>query len=111
MQIFNGKYTSKPENSFVVFIFGMRINNFLFLWLWIPFFIRLVRIVKRLRKYKESGMLNAHLIITTNGIGVIQYWESFDKLEKFALDKNDMHVPNRIKYGKSVGKSGIVGIW
>lgn len=111
MQIFNGKYTSKPENTFVVFIFGMRINNFLYFWLWIPFFIRLLKMISRLKKYKESGMMNAHMFFSMGGLGVMQYWESFDKLEAFALDENDKHLPNIKKYQRLIGKSGIVGIW
>ncbi len=111
MQIFNGKYTSKPEEPFVLFIFGMRINNLFFIWLWIPFLIRLYRMVRRLRNFPDSGLMNAHLFFTGKGLGVMQYWESFDKLENFALDSNDMHVPNNKKYKKSVGKSGRVGIW
>ena len=94
MQIYNGKYTSKPENSFVVFIFGMRINNFFYIWLWIPFFITLLRMVSRLKKFRDSGMMNAHLFFSSSGIGVMQYWESFDKLEEFALDNYDRHLPN-----------------
>jgi len=111
MQIFNGKYTSKPEAPFVVFIFGMRINNILFFWLWLPFLIRLIRIVSRLRNYRESGMMNAHLFFSGMSLGVIQYWDSFDKLEVFAKDNNDLHMPNNKKYKKTVGKSGFVGIW
>ena len=111
MQIFNGKYTSKPEDSFVIFIFGMRINKFLYLWLWIPFFIRLFRMVRRLRQYRESGMMNANLFFSGQGLGVMQYWESFDKLEFFAKDNNDLHIPSNIKYKKSIGKSGKIGIW
>ena len=111
MQIYNGKYTSKPENPFVVFIFGMRINNVFFIWLWIPFIIRLLRMVKRLREYRESGMMNAHLFFSGKGVGVMQYWQSFDMLEAFARDGNDVHLPNNKKYKKSVGKSGLVGIW
>lgn len=111
MQIYNGKYTSKPENPFVVFIFGMRINNFFYIWLWIPFFITLIRMVKRLKNFRDSGMMNAHLFVSSGGIGVIQYWESFDKLEEFALDNNDKHLPNNKRYKRLVGNSGIVGIW
>jgi hypothetical protein len=111
MQIYNGKYTSKPENPFVVFIFGMRINSILYFWLWLPFLFRLIRMVKRLRQYRDSGMMNAHIFLSGKGLGVMQYWESFDKLENFALDNNDMHMPNNKKYKKSVGKSGLVGIW
>ena len=111
MRINNGKYTSKPEDPFVLFVFGMRINRSLFLWLWFPFVFVFYRMVKRLRKFKDSGMLNAHLILMPRGVGVIQYWESFDKLEKFAKDKNDTHVPNNKRFKKFVGNSGIVGIW
>lgn len=111
MQIYNGKYTSKPEEPFVVFIFGMRINNILLFWLWIPFLIRLIGMVSRLRKFRKSGMMNANLFFSGMGLGVMQYWESFDKLEDFAKDNNDIHMANHRKYKKSVGKAGLVGIW
>ena len=111
MSIFKGKYTSKPEESFVLFIFGMKINNPFFFWLWLPFNFIFLKMVRRLRKYKDAGMLNAHLFWFWGGVGVIQYWKSFDHLEKFARDKADMHMPNEKRYKKYIGKSGILGVW
>jgi hypothetical protein len=56
-------------------------------------------------------MMGSHLIITGRGVGVVQYWESFEKLEYFARDHNDLHMANNKRYKKYVGKSGLVGIW
>ena len=41
----------------------------------------------------------------------VQYWESFDHLEKFARSKDHSHLPAWQRFLKNVGTNGDVGIW
>ncbi len=41
----------------------------------------------------------------------IQYWRSFDDLEKFARDKDDPHLEAWRKFNKTIGSDGSVGIF
>jgi len=42
---------------------------------------------------------------------VVQYWRSFDDLERFARNNDDPHLEPWRRFNRKVGKSGDVGIW
>ncbi len=41
----------------------------------------------------------------------MQYWKSFDHLERFARSKDDPHLPAWRRFNQKVGSNGSVGIW
>lgn len=41
----------------------------------------------------------------------MQYWRSFDDLERFARDRSDPHLEPWRRFNREVGASGDVGIW
>ncbi len=42
---------------------------------------------------------------------MVQYWESFEALEAYALNKSAEHLPAWGEFNKLVGSNGDVGIW
>lgn len=42
---------------------------------------------------------------------LIQYWRSFEDLEKFAREPSDPHLAAWKKFNRAVGPEGTVGIW
>jgi len=42
---------------------------------------------------------------------MLQYWESFEKLDAYAKNKNANHLPAWQAFNKNVNSSGDVGIW
>jgi len=42
---------------------------------------------------------------------LVQYWRSFEDLEKFARDKSDPHLGAWRRFNKAIGSDGSVGIW
>jgi hypothetical protein len=46
-----------------------------------------------------------------HGLTIVQYWRSFEDLERFASSTDDPHLQPWRKYWKRVGKSGRTGIW
>ncbi len=42
---------------------------------------------------------------------LVQYWRSFEDLEKFARDKSDPHFTAWQGFNKAIGDDGSVGIW
>jgi len=102
------RVTSKIEGDFVVFLIGMRINKLWKLHKWLPVFQAMPRMIRELERHPESGFLG-HIM----SLGVIvQYWRSFEHLEAYARDANQLHWPAWVAFNKSVGKSrGDVGIW
>jgi hypothetical protein len=108
-QINRGRYTADIEGDFVVFLIGARIN-------------RQLRALTSLRdlngnamrkmldylvEHPEKGLLGYQML----GLSNVQYWRSFEHLERFARDKDDPHLDVWRNYWKRVGKSDRTGIW
>jgi hypothetical protein len=102
------RVTAKIEGDFVVFLIGMRINKWWKLHKWLPVFQAMPRMIRELERHPESGFLGY-----TMSLGVIvQYWRSFEQLEAYARDANQLHWPAWVAFNQSVGKSrDDVGIW
>ena len=102
------RVTAKIEGDVVVFLIGMRINKPWKLHKWLPVFQAMPRIIRELERHPESGFLG-HIM----SLGVIvQYWRSFEHLEAYARDANQLHWPAWVAFNKRVGKSrDDVGIW
>jgi fumigallin biosynthesis monooxygenase-like protein len=108
-----GRWTAEIEGDFVVFLIGARFN-------------RKSRIVSSLKdlsstrgpamkkmldylvEHPEKGLLGYE----QHGMLTVQYWRSFEDLERFAKDEDDPHLEAWRTYWKRVGKSeDRTGIW
>ncbi len=110
-KIFNGRYTAKTDQSFVVFLIGMRINQWWRFDKWVPVASAMVPMLKTLFTHPEKGFLHAEFFWNFSGPVILQYWRSFDELEKFAREPSDPHLGAWQRFNRAVGKDGIVGIW
>jgi len=110
-KIFNGRYTARMEQPFVVFLIGMRINKWWRFDKWIPISSAMVPMLNTLFTRPEKGFLHAEFFWNFNGPVLIQYWRSFEDLEKFARDPSDPHLVAWQKFNQTVGTDGMVGIW
>ncbi len=102
------RVTAKIEGDFVVFLIGMRINKPWKIHKWLPVFLAMPRMIRELKQHPGSGFLG-HIM----NLGVIvQYWRSFQHLESYARDKDQLHWPAWVAFNKRVGRSQEdVGIW
>jgi Domain of unknown function (DUF4188) len=102
------RVTARIDGEFVVFLIGMRINKPWKLHKWLPVFQAMPRMIRELEARPESGFLG-HIM----SLGVIvQYWRSFEHLEAYARDQNQLHWPAWVDFNRRVGASrGDVGIW
>ena len=106
------RVTASIEGDFVVFLIGMRINQFRKPWKWLPVFAAMPRMLMELERSPESGFLGAGLYFgSPRRPMVVQYWRSFEHLEAYARGKDAKHWPAWVKFNKRVGSSGDVGIW
>jgi hypothetical protein len=111
-EIVRKRMTAEIEGDFVVFIIGMRINKPWKVWKWFPVFTAMPRMLRELGKHPEMGFLGARQAFQTPlSPMLVQYWRSFEQLEAFARSKDSTHFPAWVKFNKSVGSSGDVGIW
>lgn len=111
-QVIPGRFTAQVEGPFVVFLIGMRINNLFAIRQWLPTASEMGPMLRTLYQHPEKGFLGGELFFYGRGVMLMQYWRSFEDLERFARDRNDPHFAAWQRFNKRVGYSkGMVGIF
>ena len=82
--IHKGRYTAELDGDFVVFIIGMRFNRLRKPRSWLPVFSAMPKMLQALGEHPEKGMLSSRLARSGRTITLVQYWRSFEDLERFA---------------------------
>ncbi len=110
MSIIPGRMTTQLNQEFVVFLIGMHINKFWSFGQWWPVAMSMPRMIQELVKNPASGFLGSEQWFGRTTM-MVQYWESFEKLEAYARNPNAQHYPNWVRFNKLVRASGAVGVW
>lgn len=97
-------------DEFVVFVIGMRINKLWKVHKWMPVARAMGPMLTELMTHPEKGLLGFRTM-PGRTITLIQYWRSFDHLERFARDKDDPHLQAWRDFNAKVGTSGDVGVF
>ncbi len=92
-QVTNGRFTARMDEPFAVFIIGMRINNFFAFKKWVPTVRAMGPMLRELYKHPEKGFLGGEFFVYWRGPALVQYWRSFEDLERFARNPDDPHLP------------------
>ncbi len=109
--VFSGRFTSQVEGPVVVFLIGMRINRLRAVRKWTSVAREMSPMLESLYGRPESGFLGAETFVRWREIMLVQYWRSFEDLERFARNPDDPHMPAWQRFNRSVGKDGSVGIF
>jgi hypothetical protein len=109
--VFPGRYTAQHEGPLVVFLIGMRVNRLLAVRKWWPVMQAMVPMISTLFRHPEKGFLGGHTFLSLRGPVMVQYWRSFEDLERFARSPSDPHLEAWKRFNRSVGSDGSVGIW
>ncbi len=110
-KVMPGRFTAQIDEAFVVFTIGMRVNNFLAFSKWVPTLQAMGPMLQTLYTHPEKGFLGGETFVYWPGIAIMQYWRSFDDLERFARAKEDPHLSAWRRFNKAIGTDGSVGIW
>ena len=110
-QIHAGRYTAEMDEPFVVFLIGMRINKLWAIHKWWPVMAAMNPMMQRLNEDPEQGYLGGFTAIGNRGPIAVQYWRSFDDLERFARHPSEPHLEAWKKFNQAIGPDGSVGIW
>ncbi len=110
-KVMPGRYTANIEGPFVVFMIGMRVNRFFAFRKWVPTAMAMNPMLRTLSQHPEKGFLGMQTFLNWRGVTVLQYWRSFDDLERFARSKEEPHLSAWRRFNKAVGTDGSVGIW
>lgn len=109
--IFRGRHTAQVDGPFVVFVIGMRINKLWAIGKWLPVARSMGPMIEELMKHRELGLLHAQPMLYWRGIALIQYWRSFEQLERYARDPSLEHLEAWKRFNRAIGADGSVGIW
>lgn len=104
------RMTADVDGEIVVFLIGMRINRLWKVHRWLPVARAMPRMLRELYADRGSGFLSAESWLGNPTI-MVQYWRSFDDLERFAKDAARGHRPAWAAFNRAVGSNGDVGIW
>jgi fumigallin biosynthesis monooxygenase-like protein len=106
-----GRYSAQLDGDFVVFLIGMRLNRPWKVHQWLPVLTGMRRMLGELARHPEQGLLRASTGLLFGGPAVVQYWRSFEHLDRFARDPANLHLPAWRWFNRAVKASGDVGIW
>jgi hypothetical protein len=97
-------------DDFVVFLIGMRVNRSWKVNKWFPVFTQMPRMLRWLDQHPQAGLLHWQFA-WIKGPAIIQYWRSFEELDRFARAPEQPHLPAWKMFNQAVRASGDVGIW
>lgn len=105
-----GRVTAAPEEPFVVFLIGMRVNRWRSVRTWWRVGAAMPRMLSELQRDPAAGFLGGESWFG-NPTVMIQYWRSVEDLERYATDASRTHRPAWAAFNKAVASTGEVGIW
>lgn len=109
-QINRARVTATTDNGFVLFLIGMRINNWFAIHRWLPVFLAMPKMLTELHINRELGFRSYEMWFARTVI-LVQYWESPEKLMEYAKAKDSAHLPAWRAFNRAAQKSAAVGIW
>jgi Domain of unknown function (DUF4188) len=108
-----GRFSAQIDESFVVFLIGMRVNNIWAVNKWLPTAQAMSPMLNTLHRYPDKGFLGQESFFRLFPLCTIMttYWKSFEHLEYFARNTDDPHLEPWRAFNRSIGSDGSVGIW
>ena len=108
-KVFPERMTARSDESYVLFLIGMRVNNPLAIHRWLPVFIAMPKMLRELHINRDLGFKSFESWFGRTTI-MVQYWESPEKLIAFAKAADSEHLPAWRAFNRAA-KSSAVGIW
>ncbi len=104
-----GRQTAEIDGDFVVFLIGARFDALHPVRTFNDLGGRrgMRHMLQYLVAHPERGLLGFEMGLPT----IVQYWRSFEHLERFARDESDPHLQVWRDYWRRVGKQPRTGIW
>src|SRR5690606_35652499 len=107
--IITQRMAARMDKPFVIFLIGMRVNKPWKVHKWLPLAMTMPKMIKELYAKPDYGFLHTEQWGGRTSI-MVQYWESFEKLEHYARNKDANHFPAWQDFNRRVKSSGDVGI-
>lgn len=114
MDIKVGRYTANYPDEFVVFLIGLRINQWWRVNEWVPIYRAATAMDRELRAAPDSPLLQSQTMTSTEDFRLhyfLQHWRSYEELEDWANDRNLPHRPAQREFFRRTAYNGHVGVW
>ena len=112
VEIVPGRMTANHSGDIVVFVIGMRVNRLFAVGKWLPVFRAMGAMLGELHRDPDSGFLAYEMCWKSPRQPVlIQYWRSFDALERYATDTDKAHRPAWAAFTRAARDNNAVGIF
>lgn len=108
--IHNGRFTAEFDGEFVVFLIGSQVHRPLRFRQWLPVARAMTAMQREIAQHPEIGCLHIENFGAVRNISV-QYWRSFEDLERFARSDEWSHLEAWRQFNKLIRDSGDLGIW
>lgn len=109
--VYLGRYTADVSAPFVVFLIGMRFNTLRGLPVALRTFFSMPKILGELAADPSLGLLEQRVRFSWRSVELIQYWRSFEELERYARGPEHEHVGAWRWFNGLRDKATGVGIW
>lgn len=109
VKIYQGRHTAKTEDSYVVFIIGMRVNRWFSVRKWFPVFKAMGPMIRELYQHPEMGFLHSDFSWNFRRVILIQYWKSYDHLLEYS--KGQKHLGAWQRFNQLSRNNHAVGIF
>lgn len=106
-----GRFTAAHDGPLTVFLIGMRVNRWSAVKRWWTTLTAMAPMLRALARGEVEGYLGGFTFFTWRGAGCVQYWRSFEELERFAVAPEAPHLGAWRRFNRMIGKDGSVGIW
>ncbi|WP_178391151.1 DUF4188 domain-containing protein [Streptomyces uncialis] len=107
-----GRMTTEADEEIVVFLIGMRVNNWRAVRSWLPTVRAMPPMLKELSDDPDSGMLGYRFLYSPRVFSTVQYWESKEKLLAYASRQDAEHRPAWTAFNRRARDGrGSVGIF
>ena len=109
-EVHPGRFTARLDDNFVVFLIGARFHKPWKLHRWLPVAKAMSTMQREIAAHPEIGCLHIENYGALRPISV-QYWRSFDHLERFARSSDWSHLAAWRRYNRLLAGNSEVGIW
>lgn len=108
-----GRMTAEHEEGIVVFLIGMRVNNYRAVRSWLPVARAMGPMISELAQDPDSGLLGYKALRAgLREAYLVQYWESKEKLLAYASAPDRGHRPAWAAFNRRLREGrGKVGFW
>lgn len=108
--IYKGRFSAEYDNDLVVFLIGSAMHKPFRFRQWWPVAKAMQAMQVEIARHPEIGCLHIENFGARRNISV-QYWKSFEHLERFARSGEWSHLPAWRAFNKLIRDSGDLGIW